>query len=116
MDILQDGHHFTKSSVILSFLYDFDLLENNLGFSAYIDLLLNGKRKIGEGRVRVSFNKIDSHQIIEITNTNWTKDKLPLILNSNNHNFIYYPGISLQVSGEDINPDIGKFKVSIFPK
>lgn len=105
-----------QSTPILSFLYDFDLIEGEEEFRAEIDFVLNGIRKIGDGQVRVIFNESDNHAIITISNTNWNVALLPLVLDSKQHDFYYIPGITLQVSGIDKNPFIGKFRVSIFPK
>lgn len=105
-----------QSNLILSFLYDFDILEGEGVFRAQIDFVLNGKRKIGEGQVRVIFDESDNHVIITISNTNWNEALLPVVLDSKQHTFSYIPGITLQVNGVDKNPFIGKFRVSIFPK
>lgn len=110
------GTILRQSDIILSFLYDFDLLRENCVFKAKVDFILNGRRKIGEGQVKVSFDEEDSHAVIRISNTGWNETFLPVKLESSRHTFSYIPGITLQVTGEDVNPIIGKFKVSIFPK
>lgn len=104
-----------QSNPILSFLYDFDILEGHEFFDAELDFIFNGKRKITEGQVQVHFDENDGHTMIRISNILSNEILLPVILNSRIHDFTYIPGVTLQVNGTDLDPLIGKFKVSIFP-
>ena len=104
-----------NSNPILSFLYDFDLLEEDVKFTANIDFVLNGKRKITEGQVQIKFDEVIGHALLTISNTKANETLLPVILDSRQHIFNYIPGITLQINGLYNNPRVGHFKVSIFP-
>ena len=106
----------TPNLSILSFLYDFDLLYGENVFRADIDLVLNGRRKIGESTVSVTFSDNDERVIIRFYDKSKDSVSWPLVLDSTHHSFNYIPGITLQVEGLDPNPSIGKFRVLIFPK
>ena len=103
-----------QGDIILSFLYDFDILEGERKFQADIDFILNGKRKISAGEVQVLFDT-DGHSIIKVF-TGLSNVQLPVVLDSRQYTFSYIPGITLQVNGINENPEIGKFRVSIYPK
>lgn len=103
------------SNPILSFLYDFDLLEGVVIFDAELDFICNSKRKITKGEVQVNFDEKDGHALIRISKIISNEMSLPVILDSRIHDFTYIPGVTLQVNGTDHDPLIGKFKVSIFP-
>lgn len=100
---------------IKSLLDDFDLSkpDGSAEFTAEVDFLVRGKRKVSRSPVRIIKEK--EHYIITLLDRTFNPKLLPLEFRSSLQTFIYFVNEYLFIAGFNPSTAIGSYTISIAP-